>query len=440
MMIEQHYDEEILIALLDEQTSDPHLQVCATCRASMNSIRQVTTALHDETVWDRRELHEEPRPATTSSLRMVASSVASEDAAAEPWVKALLARPACEWRAMFAAHSEWRTAGFVRKLVAAVDAINFTSPADAVDLTGIAVEVAEGLKPSSQRLAILRAAALREHGYALYYVGRFPDAVRRLQESADLLASAPAGAYDLARTRLHQGYVFSVIDRLGDAKSMFDEARTAFVEFGDTQRRIVADMAIGTLHMRARRFDAALPVMHLVINDDCATTVTRATAYHNAAYCYRELGRYSEAKKLLASAIDLFEQIGAVAQRTNARWQLSRVFLLEGNFGPAFELLKSLRDEMRDLGMAHDVALSSIDMAEGLLMLGRISEVPELCRSAMEYFATAELTYSRGALTAIAYLREAAESKSLTQSAVKQVREFFEILPKQPQLLFARPA
>lgn len=102
--------------------------------------------------------------------------------------------------------------------------------------------------------------------------------------------------------------------------------------------------------------------------------------------------------------------------------------------------MKSLRDEMRDLGMAHDVALSSIDMAEGLLMLGRISEVPELCRSAMEYFATAELTYSRGALTAIAYLREAAESKSLTQSAVKQVREFFEILPKQPQLLFARPA
>ena len=41
------------------------------------------------------------------------------------------------------------------------------------------------------------------------------------------------------------------------------------------------------------------------------------------------------------------------------------------------------------------------------------------------------------AMTALAYLREAAEQGTLSSAKVEQVRSFFKILPKQPHLLFA---
>jgi len=55
----------------------------------------------------------------------------------------------------------------------------------------------------------------------------------------------------------------------------------------------------------------------------------------------------------------------------------------------------------------------------------------------MEYFRRAGLTYSQPAMTALAYLREAAEQGTLNPAKVDKVRAFFKVLPKQPDLLFA---
>ena len=95
--------------------------------------------------------------------------------------------------------------------------------------------------------------------------------------------------------------------------------------------------------------------------------------------------------------------------------------------------------EFQELSLHHEVAHISVDMAETLWMLGRSSEIVEHCQRAMDYFAKAGLAYTRGALTALAYLKEAAATRTLTKSGVGQVRDFFEVLPKQPHLLFAFP-
>jgi len=79
----------------------------------------------------------------------------------------------------------------------------------------------------------------------------------------------------------------------------------------------------------------------------------------------------------------------------------------------------------------------AVDMAEALLVLGRMSEVAELCRSAMQFFTSENLEASPGALTALAYLHEAAQTGHLTFRDVSRVRVFFDNLQTQPTLLFA---
>src|ERR1700674_86777 len=121
MIIEQHYDDEILIALLensDEIARDKHVSGCRTCAGSLESLRGLTSGLHDQTVWDERELPEAPRRETKNAIRGFAAAVAAEDGEAEGIVRHLLAVEPDRRRVMLQRSPEWRTAGVVRKVLA----------------------------------------------------------------------------------------------------------------------------------------------------------------------------------------------------------------------------------------------------------------------------------------------------------------------------------
>ena len=62
MIIEQHYDDEVLIDLLEEAEEDTHVPVCDTCTGTLQSYRDLSSALHDNSVWDERELSETAKP------------------------------------------------------------------------------------------------------------------------------------------------------------------------------------------------------------------------------------------------------------------------------------------------------------------------------------------------------------------------------------------
>src|SRR6266702_3921342 len=143
MIIEQHYDEEVLIGLLEEADHDSHVPGCDTCAGTLESLRDLTSALRDNSVWDERQLSETPAPKTTNMLRAFAERTKAEDAAAGPIVAKLIAAPA-----MIQVHPEWRTAGVVRKLLAQLIETNSSDPKAASDLSQLAVDIAESLTAS----------------------------------------------------------------------------------------------------------------------------------------------------------------------------------------------------------------------------------------------------------------------------------------------------
>lgn len=437
MIIEQHYDDEVLIGLLNEAEEDSHVPACDTCAGTLESYRDLSSALHEQAVWDEREVSETPSPKTANFLRSFAERTKAEDAAARPIVAKLIADPA-----LIDQHPEWRTAGVVRGLLKVVDEKNFSEPKAAAELAALAVRVADAIEPGVYALDAvtkLRARAHHEHAYALYTVGSFNESITELDAADTLLRGCTVSAIESANVALHRAQVFGEIERTDEGIELAARAAAVFRQFGSLRRVAVADATRGGLLMFVRRYSEALAIHERLAAAVSLDDHSRAIATYHAAVCYRELRQFSKARQLYAHAAVEFERLSDSFRRVKARWGVANVFSLEQRYADALTLFTEVRRECEELGMAQDVALSSLDAAEALLMLNRLPEVAELCQRAIDYFASARLEYTRGALTALAYLREAAENRIIDGSAVRQVRNFFEILPKQPHLLFAFP-
>ena len=130
MMAERHYDDEALISLMEtgRAGSDAHLPACKTCSEKMQSFRGLSGVLRDASVWDRKPLNVDPVPSTIANLRAFADRMSAEDTRAESYLNDLLAGSREEWMPRLQQHPEYRTAGMVRKLIAASDRAIDTMP------------------------------------------------------------------------------------------------------------------------------------------------------------------------------------------------------------------------------------------------------------------------------------------------------------------------
>jgi tetratricopeptide (TPR) repeat protein len=440
MMIEQHYDEEVLAGFLaepiDSAARDRHLAGCSLCKQTLNSIRDTAGLLKQPDVWNRESFSSAPRPETLAFLRNVQRTMSDEDAAAEVYVKKLLAGSRDTWAGRLDEHPEWRTAGVVRKLIAATDRYNFSSPLDAVELTRIGTVIAQSL-PSCYGRDSLVADAWREHAYAQLIVGSYNEALVAV-DRADRFVSA-GSHFAGARTTLMRALVLRNQENWTDAGAMARRAAAEFLRFGDIAKYFSARMTEAFVLYDSSQYRLAADIYYelepLYPNIPLQTV---AQALHNEGVCHRELGEFGRAEACFVKAIALCDRFQLTSLRAKAHWHLARVMMRQAKYDAALQILNPLRNEFEELGMSHDLACASIDTAESLLAIGRSDQVAELCRLAIDYFRVAGLTYSTGAMTALAYLREAAMNGRLTTNDVAEVRMFVERLPQKPNLIFAR--
>jgi tetratricopeptide (TPR) repeat protein len=445
MMMEQHYDEEVLAGFLaepvDSAARDKHLAGCSLCKQTLDSIRGTAGLLKQGEVWERQSFSSAPRAETLAFLRAVQTTMSDEDAVAEHYVKQLLAGPRDLWAGRLAHHPEWRTAGVVRKLIAATVKAIDVMPADAVEITGMLVEISENLAAETYPPTVvlrLRLASLLERAYALMYTGAYVDALASLA-AADALEPTIGSEFDKARLDLVRVLVYRTLERRDEALVIAHAAGRVFQDFDDFGRYAAARCAEAIILYHARRFREAVAIHTSLATDDRIDPRWRAASLHNAALCYREIGSFDESIQFTLKAIDAFDRQRMVSHRVKSRWNLARVLAAQQRYADALQILPSLQEEFQDLGMAIDVALVAVDIAESLLALNRVNEIPDACRVAMNYFRSANLAYTEGALTALATLREAAAHRTLTVTDVSDLRTYFELLPQNPQMMFTSP-
>jgi KaiC/GvpD/RAD55 family RecA-like ATPase len=140
---------------------------------------------------------------------------------------------------------------------------------------------------------------------------------------------------------------------------------------------------------------------------------------------------------LFTQAILIFRETGPAADRASTEWGLARVVLHGGNPTEAVRRLRDVIAAFEQMGMVTDAALASLDMADAFLVLKRPEQIEKVARHAFRVLKKAGVV--TGALTALAYLKEATASRRVSPAVIDGVRRFLRRVERQPELLFIPP-
>lgn len=444
MTTTSHFDEFALFEYAEgtseqREEIEAHLAGCPECATSIGEHRQFVAALGQPAVWEST-----PDPAPKSrvpDLLTISARLEREDAAGAAIVEDALTGPTAWWRTRLRKAEGWRTAGVVRQLLDQVrPTMDAGSPANALRIAELAVEVSNELNvaeyPSDFVIGV-RAQALRDHAYALSYVGRFPEALHVADRAEKLFKQSPLPEYELARLKLVRSIIFRSLERAGEAVALTHEAAEAFLRFGQHRRYIDARVWEAAMLYKLGRTREALAIWLELEKNPQINTTTRVIVLQDIGTAYQQLRKFRDSAEYLGRAAAELELLGIKPELTRTRWMLARTLLMSKSAVDAIPLLREAWREFESLEMEADAALAALDLVEALLIVGDHEQVPPICRALLDRFTRAGM--SSPAVTALAYLREAVAAGQATRTLVRHVQKFLRELPKEPCLLFVPP-
>jgi len=447
MNAEFHYQDEHLIAMLetgDEEAivRNPHLVECKTCREGLAQYRSIVSVLGDEAAWDLRELKEDADPSTIALLRSFTADMQREDEDAETYVTELLSGARETWMPRLRAHPEWRTAGVVRKLAALSYPTLDKMPPDAVEITNLAVEIAEHIDPSvypRDTGARLRGAAWREKAYALFYVGKFHESLTACDRADAAFAECVVDEYDRARVDVIRALSLRPLDDVGAAARFATDACATFERYADRERFVKASLATVHLDFKAQNFAHALPkLLELWTRyGDNLDEETQLTLSGNLAFCYKELGQLESAIDFYQITSAMLERRESVSEAARIRWNVASLLAKQSRVPEALAVLEKVRADFDHLEMCSESTLVGLDIAELLLVESRVAAAEALCRELCSRLDNAGLATTSRAMVAVAFLQEAVSARRATPKLARHVRAYVQRLPEEPNLLFA---
>ncbi len=437
-----HYDDEALFQYA-EGTSPisteiaSHIAACDRCSSELGTHRDVVEALSTDDVW------QDPAPAPRQFVIDVvefADRARSEDFRAAEICKDVLSGPAAWWPQRLSKHEGFRSAGVVRQLLERMREFLATSPAKALQVTSMAIEIANALPVTEypcDYVVKVRAQAYRDHAYVLSFMGRYPEALEIADRAKRLFDQVPLPEYDLARLAQVRASILCCIDRADEALVLARDAAETFLRFGDLPRLANARVIEGAILFERGSYGEALNVWKSVEDAASLDTTTRIGMIHNVALCYCELGQLDKAAEGFARCVEEHELTGGLTERTRSRRSLGQTLVRAGRYTDAIPVLRRSCREIEELDLIDDSGLAALELAEALLQAGQSPEVPAICRNIVAQFTRAGMT-SR-AITALSFLREAVAIGQANPSLVRHVHDFLRELPAEQPRLFAPP-
>lgn len=441
MILERHYDEEDLIAILhsaEPLSRDPHLTGCRACADTLESYRMIAGVLSKDAVWERTEPDQESAPRGAAALRAFATSMESEDHLASELVGKLVASQRQWWVPAVTRDERYLSAGVVRRLTELSESTLDTMPPDAVQMAAAAIAIAN-LLPSDDSILQIRGAAYRQHGYALFYIGDFVHALESVEQAQSLFEKCTVSEYALARLDIVRALIYRAQDRFVEALALSRKSAGVFRAFGDRQRLASALMTEAYLLMHIHNYRDALSIL-VEIEQQFSGDVdvdTRARTLHNMGACQKFLGRVTDALQSYQVAAALYDELGTATEAARLRYNVAHLLSANGKQTEAKKRLREVQAEFESLGMIHTAVIAGLDLSEIALLENNFQEVENLCRKAIRQFEAAGVAHSGEALTALTFLREAAEQRRATQEIVWHVKTYIRRLPDEPALLFA---
>jgi tetratricopeptide (TPR) repeat protein len=440
-----HLDEDDLAeyALLSNGPwEDPktarHLAECAECALRLNGIRAFLDALASPASWKVAGVLDGGRGSEEDLFNFAARSEQEYADAAEA-LAPLLTNAVAFVRERVTRKREYRTLGAVRVLAEAANAACEREPIHARNLADAAVAIADALSVAAYPLDSIRALrglAWKERANALRYLAEYDLALEALDHAATEFAHFGPRTFESANLSYIRSVILTYTDRLGEAAQHAALSAAIFTEYGDTDRSMRArSVEAGVLYYR-RDYRGAVAIFEelLAYAEGKGDRVETARQAYNAGACWIELGEGGRAEALLRRARDIYSVLRLRTEVARSEWKLGVIPRLAGDLKESVDRLRAAKATCEQLGMADEAANATLDLMESLLLLGRTSEVSLLCSEVMRYYKRAGKVHQ--ALTAAAFLKEAASTGTIRTETVHHVRRFVEELDRRPELVF----
>ena len=439
-MTDQHYDESVMIELLlgdidpsSKQELEDHIHDCPNCQEELESLRVFIEELEDPSTWKP----EDPRLPKRSSEEWVMSELAAltdrlrkEERDAE----LRLADTDGDWT------SAPRSAGAVRVLLARARELFDRSPAEALAISRHAKLLSDSISSGDSFFdAELRASARREEANALRLLGRFPEALRMLEEAEFMIASYPGAGFQRACIHYVRATVLFQLERRDDALASAEKASTEFLVYGDDRRLAHTNILIGGIYFDRNQPSVALDLFVEQIKplQKLGDQKNLAHLFNNIAHCHVVLGDRASAATFFHQSLQLLDILNIEGTKGTVQWGLGRLCLADNKIDEAIDRLSVAEKIFKRLSMSSQAALVGLETVEVQLGRGETIGIAARCRELIELFRRAGLPANADA--ALAYLQEAVQSERVNVSTLRHVRIFLEELPAQPQLLFVPP-
>lgn len=429
MTADWHPDEGEIFGWLDggadpESAVGTHVQRCAECANTTESLRDVMSILRDPDVHAHAARPARaPHPDRIATARAAAQRMDAEDAEAARTLAALQGRPLPEWSDVFDAAPHLETEGLVRALIAAARREYDRNADYALHLLLLAGGIADHLD-GAHAAAEQRWAVAKERANALRMLGRYNEALEALDFGEQFLVHLPVHAFQLALTEWSRATILFYMTRYAEALPLVRRAIRVFRGFGD--RALVQQARLLEAGILFEQGDATTA---LATYDGLASyfgeTEDRATlarVWANMAACEVQLDRPDDALAHATDAIGLYDQLDMPSERTRLQWTLGHQLLRQRQFDLSLDRLNAAAEGFRRLGMDAEASEVLLDIVELHIVRGAWDEAIDIARALTTTFL--RLRTPVHTARAYAYLREAVDARRATEDLVGYIRAY----------------
>lgn len=414
-----------------------HTVRCAACRSTRDFFAATEDDLADVNVWEPIMGSD-----TRDALMAYSARIADEDREAEELLKPFFETPALAAYRNLATQSDLLTAGVVRRLSTRAREVCEDEPLDALTFAEAAAAIAEALPDDAypaKAVFELRGTAWREQASALMLLGRCPAALDALTRAERAYRNLTSSAFGLSCVALVRAGVLYQQQRLEEAAVVAERAEHGFAHLGDDDRRMKALCLRAGIKFEAQRIDEAAELLRQLVEygESINDSHWIALGSSRLGNCEVARGNLGEASLHFHKALAILRDSGPENERVSAEWGIACILLQGGRHTEAIARLRDVEAQFEARGMLTDAALAGLDIAEAFLALGKPQQIVQLATRLFRVFADAGML--TGALTALAYIKEAAAAGTLTPFDLQTVRSFLRRAERQPDLLFVPP-
>jgi tetratricopeptide (TPR) repeat protein len=311
----------------------------------------------------------------------------------------------------------------VQHLIDGSHKVRYQDPARMLDLTRVALLVAEACTAKAAgnelRLADLRARTWGHHGNSLRICGHLREAedafAHALSEADQGTGDPPLRARLLAQIgslRSHQRRFEEAVESAGAAAQIYRDLGDSHAFATAVIQKAYGTLMAGGSEKAVDLINRAIPLI------DCESDPhLLLVACHNLIRCYIDLDRPDHALSIFAETRDLYLEFDDPMIRLRAHWQEGQLLRDMGHPHEAEARLLEAQKGFLDRGLAYEAAVLSLDLAALYLKTGSSEDVRKTAAAAVPIFRA--LGVDRDALASLRQLQQVADQD---QQATELIR------------------